>query len=119
LSCQGFLDTCGPLRFSGSGQLADLALDLVKDAGLRFVFDLGPAPGGEALVLLLRDCVCLFPADSAGVWQDGALVKPQEIVEPGPPIVQEDLLAPQGLIFGEIEEHDYDPIQLDDLAFAQ
>ena len=34
-------------------------------------------------------------------------------------MVQEDLLAPQRLIFGEIEEHDHDAIQLFDFRFVQ
>ena len=36
-----------------------------------------------------------------GVREDGAVVEAQEVIEPGLPVVEEHLLPPPGLVFGE------------------
>jgi hypothetical protein len=53
------------------------------------------------------------------VGKHAAVVEAQEFVKLGLPIVQEDLLATHCLVFGEIQPHHDDAVELRDFNFAQ
>ena len=60
-----------------------------------------------------------FARHRTGIRKHPSFVEPEEFVEFGLPIGEENLFAALGLVFGEVKEHDDDTIQLFDLAFTQ
>jgi hypothetical protein len=86
---------------------------------LAFGFQQLPAPCGEPLVFSVSVSVRLGLPHVAGVVEDFSLVELENSIQAGLPVGKEDLSAPSGLVFGEVQPHDHDAVQLGNLVLAQ